>query len=55
MILTHFDNGLHLEYNTGRFDDWCIYLVGQKNFCKAPKDVEYFTNLLKYSKIYRSR
>ena len=34
-----------LEYDTGKFDDWCIYLTRPKIARYAPLDVQYFTRL----------
>ncbi len=43
-IIKTFSNGKVLTYDKGQFDNWCIYLVENRNRI-APKDVEYFTDL----------
>ncbi|RYY37881.1 MAG: hypothetical protein EOP46_01040 [Sphingobacteriaceae bacterium] len=47
-----------IEYNSGNFDNWCIYLTRRGGVRYAPLDDEYFTLLLQlglthgYDKIY---
>jgi hypothetical protein len=47
--IAEFEDGSRLEYDRGGFDDWCVYLTrpGKPRF--APKDVQYFTDLLHFS------
>lgn len=45
-LLKTFSNGSTLCYDTGRFDDLCVYLAGPTVPRHAPKDVGYFTTLL---------
>lgn len=48
-IIKAFQDGSHLEYDTGRFDDWCIYQTPPRT---APRDIEYFSRLQELSQIY---
>lgn len=43
-------NGAVVEYDRGKFDDWCVYLtrIGKNRY--APTDIEYFTFFQKISK-----
>lgn len=40
-----FSNGGFIEFDSGKFDDWCVYITkpGSKRF--APTDVQYFSRL----------
>lgn len=45
-VIKRFPNGEALEYDTGTFDSWCVYLA------HPVKDVEYFSELKQYADIY---
>ena len=47
--LNHFGNGGFIEFDSGCFDGWCVFvtLPGNKRF--APTDVQYFSRLKKLS------
>lgn len=47
-----FSNGESLEYDSGVFDQWCIYLCKPDGPRNPPKDVEYFSTLKNLGKIY---
>ena len=51
-ITTTFRDGSYLEYDTGTFDDWCVYLSRPNADRYAPKDFQYFERLYKYSLIH---
>jgi hypothetical protein len=40
-----FAGGRVLEFDAGKFDDWCIYLSEPGGQRTAPKDVDYFARL----------
>ena len=40
-----FSDGSYVEYDKGRFDDWCIFLKRPDRDRLAPTDVQYFTRL----------
>jgi len=44
-IIKTFASGRVLEFDAGKFDDWCIYLNEPGGQRTAPKDVEYFARL----------
>lgn len=44
-IVKTFCDGTFLEYGSGAFDDWCVYLINLDGERKPPKDVEYFSEL----------
>lgn len=45
-------NGNYLYYDSGGFDDWCVYEVDKYGIKKAPKDIDYFNDLYEYAKIF---
>jgi len=47
--LNHFGNGGFIEFDSGCFDGWCVFVTipGNKRF--APTDVQYFSRLKKLS------
>lgn len=52
-ILKTFNNGDIIYYDKGNFDDYCVYIgnpsLGTK---KAPRDIEYFTDLVNLKNIF---
>ncbi len=50
-----FSNGGLLEFDTGRFDSWCVYVTLQKGERFAPSDIYYFTRMKELGKIYGSQ
>lgn len=40
-----FSDGSFLEYDRGKFDDWCVYLTNANGTRRPPLDVDYFTQL----------
>ncbi|MEN9215445.1 MAG: hypothetical protein Q6J44_07795 [Gloeomargarita sp. DG02_4_bins_56] len=46
-----FADGSHLEYDHGKFDAWCIYLVDSGGR-RAPRDSEYFARLHQLGTLY---
>lgn len=45
-------NGKSIIYDTGRFDDWCVYIVDSNGNGSAPLDKEYFEEFQRISKNY---
>lgn len=53
MIVKKFSDGSHLEYASGNFDQWCVYMVNpSKNYRRPPLDVDYFGFLKEQSRTY---
>ena len=50
--VTTFTDGSFLEYDTGQFDKWCVYLTRPGNNRYAPRDYQYSDRLVKYGKKY---
>lgn len=47
-----FSDGSFLEYDRGKFDDWCVYLTKSNGQRRPPNDTDYFTQLLQLSQKY---
>lgn len=47
--IRHFSDGTSVEFDRGKFDDFCVYLREKDGSRKAPLDVEYFETLLEFS------
>ncbi len=41
-----------IEFGTGKFDDWCVFVCEKGRKKHAPKDIEYFGRLQQLSKIH---
>ena len=51
--ITHrYLGGAFLEYDTGAFDDWCVYLTKPDQPRYAPKDYQYFERFIKYGEAF---
>ena len=44
-----FCDGSYLEYDKGKFDDWCVYLAQPDGTRRPPRDVDYFADLKELS------
>ena len=51
-IIKIFSDSSLLEYDYGKFDRWCVYLTRPNSKRYAPVDIEYFTQLQKYSTVH---
>ncbi|NLN66372.1 MAG: hypothetical protein GX144_13400 [Clostridiaceae bacterium] len=51
-IIKVFSDGSFLEYDRGKFDDWCVYFTNTNGLRKPPRDVDYFEQLLHLSQKY---
>lgn len=40
-----FQDGTHLEYDRGRIDSWCVYMVNADGTRRPPLDRDYFNDL----------
>jgi len=43
--IANLEDGTHLEFDTGNFDDYCVYICAQDGTRKAPLDSDYFSDL----------
>ncbi|KQR72666.1 hypothetical protein [Pedobacter sp. Leaf176] len=41
-----------IEFDRGRFDDWCVYLTKKGSRRYPPSDAEYFSRLQELGKVY---
>lgn len=53
-LIKRFSDGSELEYDKGKFDDWCVYLTRPGVPKYAPTDIQYFADLCKYADKYTS-
>lgn len=51
-IISRFEDGTKVGYGKGSFDDWCVYVAPATGREYAPRDIEYFGELLDISKLY---
>lgn len=51
-----FSDGSYLEYDFGKFDNWCVYLY-RPNYDQriAPRDIDYFSHIKSLSEKYTSQ
>jgi hypothetical protein len=54
-LIKQFTDGSYLKYDSGKFDDWCIYLVQPNGSSTAPLDVNYFSQFQSFAKKYGAR
>jgi hypothetical protein len=47
-----FSDGSVLEYDRGKFDEWCVYLTGPDVPRHPPRDMDYFAQLKEFSRLY---
>lgn len=50
-----FPDGSILEYGQGAFDDWCIFLTSPDMPRIAPRDIDYFGQMVELAKKYTSQ
>ena len=48
-VLKTFEDGREIGFGNGKIDSWCVY-VKSGNKEMAPRDIKYFSNLLKYAR-----
>lgn len=51
-IIKKFSDGSFLEYDTGNFDDWCVYLTKPNGTRNPPRDTDYMHQLKAFSNKY---
>lgn len=51
-IIKNLGNNRKVIFDSGSFDDWCVYVVEESGSKKAPFDMEYFSDLKSISKHY---
>ncbi len=44
-IIAEFSDGSRLEFDKGRFDSYCVFLVSSEGHRRAPLDTDYFQTL----------
>ncbi len=54
-IIKRFSDGSFLEYDTGSFDDWCVYYTDNMGIRNPPRDADYFAQLILFSQRYGSQ
>jgi hypothetical protein len=52
ILIKEFADGSILEYDKGKFDDWCVYVSRPNQRRYAPTDIGYFTSLKDLSNIH---
>ena len=53
-LIKQLQNNRSVIFDTGRFDDWCVYVVESNGSKKAPFDETYFSDLYRISQSYPS-
>ena len=51
-VVKEYEDGSFLEYDIGKFDDWCVYYTNNEGVRIAPRDKDYFEDLYEFSKKY---
>lgn len=51
-LIKNLVNNRKVVFDTGKFDDWCVYVVESNNTKKAPFDKDYFSDLKQLSSKY---
>lgn len=51
-LIKRLKNNRSVIFDTGRFDDWCVYVVESNGSLKAPFDETYFSDLYNISHRY---
>jgi hypothetical protein len=52
--INQFSHGGFIEFDRGKFDDWCVFVTRANGERFAPADVQYFSRLKKLGEIYGS-
>jgi len=50
--INQFSNGGFIEFDTGSFDEWCVYVIRANGKRFAPSDLWYFTRLEELARKY---
>jgi len=54
-VIKKFADGDIILFDSGKFDEWCVYHIKADGSKKIPRDVEYFTKLKELSSVYDSK
>jgi len=54
-IINTFSNGGKIEFDTGNFDNWCVFITKPTGERFAPTDVHYFSRLKKLGEKHGSK
>ncbi len=54
-IINNFSNGGVIEFDTGNFDNWCVFVIKPSGERFAPTDVHYFSRLKELGKKHGCR
>lgn len=52
-LVKNLKNGRAVVFDTGKYDDWCVYLAEKNGSRYAPYDTEYFSDLKRISQKYK--
>lgn len=47
-----FSDGSFIEYDHGKFDEWCVYFTSTDGIRTPPRDTDYFVQLKKFASVY---
>ena len=53
--IVNFSNGSYLEFDKGKFDDFCVFLCSKDGQRKAPLDKDYFSHLQKIALLHGTK
>jgi hypothetical protein len=51
-LIKQLQNNRSVIFDSGKFDDWCVYVVESNGFKKAPFDETYFSDLYQIAQSY---
>ncbi len=51
-LIKQFQDGSFLEYDNGKFDNWCVYLTNPDGNRRPPRDTDYFNELKSFAEAY---
>jgi len=51
-LIKNINNRIQIEFDTGSFDNWCVYISKPGMNRYAPKDLEYFSFMKKQAEVY---
>ena len=51
-LIKQFQDGSFLEYDKGKFDNWCVYLTSPNGNRQPPRDTDYFNELKSFAEAY---
>lgn len=51
-LVKEFEDGTYLEYDIGKIDSWCVYMVNPDGVRRPPLDRDYFNELKALADVY---